>query len=322
MARFRRTAKWTPAKVMATFTGCLVIGMFLLVVGLPYLQQSAFNRIRPSDLPETSEAVDLSIKIQHKLYQDNINASSVYVYDANQAWIETVTSSSGVATFGSDYWEGETIYVQIRPAAPNAAAYYTYETPMMEYIVPEGDVNGDAQLPTYYCMLTSTAVATFSLFDQAMNSVTATAATNALNSTDTECRVAISCTTATSFGTPEDFTDQVTGKHYLSGAWILLWSNTSLTVQNADFAFTTPDYLYWVFRMDPIERDINGLYLTPTMFTIMASSSGFYASDSIFYVDIFDTCWADSVSTINVGSFLNGDSDLNPSEIDAEVDAA
>jgi hypothetical protein len=314
----------SPYKVIAL---CFVItfgiwGVFsgTFATWLGYLPFSAFSvfREKPEGVTEESELVDLSIKVLHELDRGNPAATPIRVYDANMEFIESSSTSSGIATFAAPYWEGETVYLQARAAAPSSASYVTYTTPLLSYTVPEGDVNGDAELPMLYLWETSTSTADYNITDQTSASIYAEA-TDFVNTTDTSLNILISITADCAYGTPEAFTDMDTAKHYLAGIWLYVKGTASQAgIINYVAHFYSSSLHFYVFNIPMVVYDSDLGYQTARTIVIGDGSTGFTASAD-FDFDLFDTCWANSVSDISESSFLNGDSDLNPSALANKV---
>jgi len=276
------------------------------------------DREKPGELPADAELVDLSIKAVHVLDRGDPAATPIRVYDANMNFIESASTSSGIATFSAPYWEGETIFLQARAAAPNSATYVTYTTPLMQFTVPEGDVNGDAELPILGLWETSTSVAYFNITDQTAATIY-TEATDYVNTTDTQLNFMVSITADCVYGTPEDFTDYDTGKNYLAGVWIVLTATASqATITNYVAHFYSASLEYYIFKMPMIVRDSDLGYQTGRSITIGDGATAFTASAD-FDFDMYDTCWANSVSDISSSSFMNGDSDLNVASLANKV---
>ncbi len=321
MVRRAKKEQWTMGRVVFVAVVVMGIGAFIFMGPAQNLwTQYAPEewREKPVGVTENSELVDLSIKLMHALDRGNPAATPIRVYDADMNFIESASTSSGVATFLAPYWEGESIYLQVRAAAPNSASYVTYTTPLLEYVVPVGDVNGDAELPVLSIQETSTSAATFNIVDQGFATIS-TEATDFVNSTDTQLTITISITADCSYGTPEDFTDMDTNKHYLSGVFLVVKSTAAQpTLRNYIANFYSSSLQYYIFRIPMIVSDSDLGYQTARTITIGDGATAFVAAAD-FDFDIFDTCWANSVADINENSFQNGDSDLNPTAVANKV---
>ncbi|MBR9682294.1 MAG: hypothetical protein GOV02_01340 [Candidatus Aenigmarchaeota archaeon] len=312
---------WSFGKVLAA--GVILLGAgFLLFMGPAQNMWSQYApeewRAKPEGVTEDSALVDLSIKLMHALDRGNPASTPIRVYDSDKNFVESASTSSGVASFLAPYWEGETIYLQVRAAAPNSATYVTYTTPLMEYVVPDGDVNGDAELPVLSIDETSTSVATFNIVEQGFATIS-TEATDFINTTDTQLTITVAITGDCVYGTPADFTDMDTNKHYLSGVFLVIKSTAAQpTLRNYIANFYSSSLQYYIFRIPMIVSDSDLGYQTARTFTIGDGATAFAAAAD-FDFDLFDTCWANSVADINENSFQNGDSDLNPTAVANKV---
>jgi hypothetical protein len=245
-------------------------------------------------------------------------ATTVWLYDENMNFFSSAASSTNLVTFTQKATPGAHLWYQIRATAPNSATYVTYTTPLREVIVPQGDVNGDAflTLAPVFIQETSTSAATFTVTDQTGNSVVNETAGFFVNTADVSLTVNIAITSDCSYGTPEDFTDQRTGKHYLWGAWVVLSCTVSQAITNWDASFSTPTLYYYCFRIPTITNYAATGYNAHTL--EIRCAAGFTTSAD-FDLDLHDTCWATSLDGITTASFLNGDSDLNPTAIASKV---
>jgi hypothetical protein len=321
-----KAARQAEKRGMAKLVAVLAIGGILIwgasSMGLidlsGFMSAIGIQRTEPTGLSPDAQQVDLSIKALHILDRGNPAATPIRVYDADMNFIESASTSSGIATFSAPYWEGETIYLQARAAAPSNTAYVTYTTPVMAYTVPEGDVNGDAELPILGLWEVSTSEATFNITDQSAATIY-TEATDYVNTTDTQLNVIVSITADCAYGTPEDFTDMDTGKHYLSGVWLVVQSTASqATFTNYVSHFYSTSMEFYIFRIPMIVYDSDLGYQTNRVFTLGDGATVFVASASLDF-DLYDICWANSVSDISASSFMDGDSDLTPDALANKV---
>lgn len=316
MARRKRKEQWTTKRVLGVSVVIMFVAFFIFMGPAQMLwTQYAPEawREKPEGVTEDSMQVDLSIKTMHSLDRGDPAATPIRVYDANKHFIESASTSSGIATFAAPYWEGETIYLQARAAAPSSTGYVIYTTTMLEYTVPEGDVNGDAELPLLELHETSVNVATFIATDQSGNKIGTSATVDNVNTTDTSVIVTVTIDGDTCYGTPADFIDYDTGKNYLAGVWLVLATDTDQPISNYQHMFSTPTLFYYVWSIPMIVHDDDLGYAGAYAFTMKASSD--FVADTTFDMDIFDTCWAASLATITSNSFLDGDSDLNPTQL-------
>jgi hypothetical protein len=270
------------------------------------------------ELAPDAKPVDLSMYVYNMLSETNAGSIIVRVLDANMKWVETTTAASGIVTFTHKFWEGEHLWIQASIGSPGTSGYAIYTTPLTEVTVPKGDVNGDAQLDSMGVWVTSTSVATFTLEDQDGHSILTGDVNNAVNTTDTELNMLISITADCTYGTPTDFTDQATMRHYLAGVWIVVTSAVpQATITNYVSHFYSSALHYYILKIPMIVRNADLGYQTGRTVTIGDNVRAFDAGAMTF--DIYDTCWANSISDITESSFLNGDSDLNPAALSSTV---
>lgn len=279
-------------------------------------------RVKPPDLPVEAEQVDLSVRVLKDL-SDAVHSTAleVYVFDANKEQVDVDASdtTTGLCVFQAPFWEGEQIYLQLREAAPNSAGYVVYTSDLISAEVPEGDVNGDAQLPDIIAVVTTTSVATFSARDQGGNAISGTS-TNYLNDSDASLRVEVVVTTDdTWFGTPVDFIDMQTGYSYLGGIFVVLTFNATQDMAEYEWYFAEGSSYYYVYRFDAFWNDADIYSDGAKVFTLSTGSTfdngGAAGANASLTVDIFDTCKLTSTGGVTSQSFMNGDSDLNPSVI-------
>jgi hypothetical protein len=280
-------------------------------------------RTKPATLPEDAELVDLSIRISDQLSMGVFStAVPVYVYDANMVFIESANSdtTTGVSTFQSDYWEGETLNIQAY-VAPVAAGAHAYSTPVTEFVVPQGDVNGDAQLANWYLYQPTSGVATFGVTDQGSAAISGTAINYLNASVDASIRVTIVCTTADdAYGTPEDWTDMKTGYKYLGGVFIVLKFNETQDMQAYDWFVEEGSYFYYIYRASMIIND-SEIYTDGALTVTIATGSTFTggAGHASIVIDVFDSMKLNSAGGIDSNSWKNYNSSNNPSAVTSVV---
>lgn len=316
------------AKMVAAFSAMAII----IVIGIPFALNlystyaPDWMRVKPADLPEDAMEVDLSVRVLNDLVLTvSSTALEVYVFDADkvQVDVDATDTTTGLAIFQAPFWEGEQIYLQLREAAPNAAGYIVYTSALIPAVVPKGDVNGDSQLPDILAAVTTTSVATFSVRDQGGNTISGTA-TNYLNTTDASIRVEIVCTTTDCwYGTPEDFIDMQTGYSYLNGIFVVLKFNATQDMSGYEWYFAEGSSYYYVYRYGAFFNDADDYSDGAAVFTISTGSTfdngGAAGANATLTIDIYDTCKLISGGGVSSQSFLNGDSDLNPTVISTLV---
>lgn len=322
-------AKGSPslAKVMLSFAAVAIV----IMVAAPMILNSAWMpdwlRTKPADLPDTADEVDLSVRVLQDL-ADTVYSSAgleVYVFDANkvQVDVDATDTTTGLAIFQAPFWEGEQIYLQLREAAPNAATYVVYTSPLIPCTVPNGDVNGDAQLPDIHAAVTTSSVATFAVRDQSGNAISGTSI-NYLNATDASIRLELVCTsTDTWYGTPEDFIDMQTGYSYLGGIFVVLKFNATQDMAGFTWYFAEGTSYYYVYQFDAFFNDADDYSDGAAVYSIATGSTfdngGAAGANATLTIDVYDTCKLISGGGVSSQSFLNGDSDLNPTIINTLV---
>jgi hypothetical protein len=315
----------TTGKVFAWGIGLMLVALFIFGGPVQWLYETYapdWARQRPADLPEDAKIVDLSVRIQMTLARDvSGTAIPIDVYDASMNPIESQSTdtTTGVATFQADYWEGETIYLQPYTAASSTTGVF-YTLPLIEVTVPEGDVNGDAQLDQIMgYQVASTTAATFSVTDQSANTVSGTA-TNYINaSSDASLRVTVVCgQTDAYYGLPFAFHDYRTGFDYLAGGWIVLTSNITQDMTGYDYYFEEGSTFYYVYSFDMITNDAD-VYSDGAITIVLSTGSTFSANDAAITIDVYDCMKLNSAGGVDSNSFKNYDTDMNPSVITTRV---
>jgi hypothetical protein len=318
----------TTGKVFMWGIGLMFVA--LLIFGGPlqwaYEQYAPdWAREKPGEIPEDSALVDLSVRLQYALGRDVPGtAIPIDVYDANMVPIETqnTDTTTGVATFQADYWEGETIFLQPY-TAPSSTTGLLYASDAIQYTVPEGDVNGDAQLPQIEIRELTSSEATFTAADSGGTAVSGTA-TNYLNgSSDSVLRLTIVCTsTDSNFGMPTTMHDERTGFDYLAGGWIVLRTNESQDLQGVAYSITTPSYYYYVFSFAMIVNDADDYSDGVLVFTVSATSTFSAGSgDCSLTIDIYDCMRLTGSGGIDTNSWKDYDTDLTPNVITTAINA-
>jgi len=313
--------QWTTGKIFGIGMLFMFVGFIVFMGPLQWAYETygpEWMRAKPTDLPEGAQRVDVFITQSEAIGGAAAN-KIIRVYDANMGFLEEVTPSSGKATCTKSYWEGETINLQIRPADPNSALYTHYMMPMESVVIPQADVNGDAIIDCADVWVLSTSAVTFTAFNQTMQAVTG-AAPASITVADTKVHIFTVITDNCAFGTPFDFTDEKSGNSYKAGAWLMMKSTTEQDITNAYAEFSGTDYWYYVFLQPMgVEDAVNAANSIPLIWNILCPS-GFVASTTVT-LDIFDTCKLNSDGSISVSSFIDGDSDLNPSVITTAITA-
>ena len=318
----------TTTKVFLWGFGLMVIALLMFGGPLQWAYETYapdWARDKPGEVADDAVLVDLSVRLQYALGRDVPGtAIPVDVYDANMNPIETqnTDTTTGVATFQADYWEGEIIYVQPY-TAPSSTTGLMYAQDAIQYTVPAGDVNGDAQLEQIAIRELTSSEATFTAADSGGTAVSGTA-TNYLNgSSDAVLRLTIVCaSTDANFGMPTTFHDERTGFDYLAGGWIVMRTNESQDLQNVAYTITTPAYYYYVFSFSMIVNDAD-VYSDGVLVYTIAATSSFSAGggDCSVTIDIFDCMKITGSGGIDTGSWKDYDTDLTPDVITTAINA-
>jgi len=297
----------------AAVAGLVTIDLSGLGEGVTYVPREGV------EVPEGSKPVTLKMFCLHKLDRGNPAATPVRLYDANKVFFASADTSSGLAAFtGVPIWEGETLYYQVRAAAPSSATYVTYTTKLVEFTVPIGDLSSIATVGPIFLWELSTSVATFTVDDQDGNAVTGTT-TNYLNATDDGAFVRVTITEDCAFGTPADFKDYDTGKSYLGGAWMVARFTGLQDIDNAYTYYFDGSYHCYVFRLAMIVRSTALGYETGREFEISLGSGSTFVASANADFDIFDICQLNAAGGVDANSWKDGDSDLAPSIISSKV---
>lgn len=311
-------AKWTTGKVFMVGIGLMFVALFIFGGPLQFLYDSYgpdWARTAP-DGDDIGDQVDLSIGVVMELGRDVPAATAVDIYDANKVEIETRNSdaTTGIVTFQFNYFEGETVWIQVYVDG-NAATGLVYMTDLMQFTVPDADVNGDAQLPTIKLRepSSSSAAPTLVVTDQAGGGISGVA-TNYINSTDTVLNVLINTVTAdTNFGLPTDVHDYREGFDYLSGIFVRIVTNDTLPFAAPDYYWTEGSTYYYVWNVAMIENDAadpaDGTFnLVLAAQTTFANGNG--AGENVTVsIDAFDWVRLNGFGVLDSASFMDFDTD-------------
>ena len=299
--------------------------IFLITMQGGYLAQWGINPITfGAILPPgvTGGPVDVTQRIYHVLDEGAAANMGIRVYKDNGGspgeFSEAVTSATGVITYGQRYLEGETIWIQARVAAPETSGAVTYMTALTPFVVPMGDANDDAVLPSWGIYEVDTSAPTFVVTDQAGGGISGTAA-NYVNETDTSLIVTVTLgVDDVAYGIPEDFTDSVTSFAYKAGFSIVLTVNCTQDLPGATYSFSEGSNFYYVFNFPMMIDDVSDPASGTKAFTLNTGSTwsngGGAGANASMTIDIFDGCqWIGG--TVDSNSFFNYDSDLNPTVV-------
>jgi len=312
-------SKWTTGKVFGVGIALMFAALFIFGGPLQYMYEAYgpdWMRVAPPDVDPDAQIVDLSIRLQYELGRDVPGAGqAVDVYDANMNAIESATSdtTTGVCSFQSDYWEGETIYLQVY-VAPNTAAGITYISPLLEKVVPNGDVNGDSQLPqlTINEPMSTTTAPTFTSMTNEGTWANGTAANFHIHETHTSLSITIFSGLADSvYGLPAAVHDQRTGFDYEMGGFIRVVSDYAIDFigYHAYWSEGSNFYYVWsigVFKDDGDDPNDNSDLFTLATATTFECGRGLNENVSVV-IDLFDCVRLNSQGNMWSGGFFDFD---------------
>jgi hypothetical protein len=311
--------KWTTGRVFMVGIGLMFVALFIFGGPLQYLYDTygpEWIRTPPADIAEDAQIVDLSIRLQYELGRDVVAAGQdVDVYDANMIPIETATSdtTTGVCSFQSDYWEGETVYLQVY-VAPNTAAGITYLSPLLPHVVPEGDVNGDSQLPQLIIneVMATTTAPTFTSMTNEGTWANGTAALFHIHETHTYLTLTVHSGLADSvYGLPAAVHDQRTGYDYLAGAYLRIVTDYAVDFVGWDYHWADATSYYYVWGIGTLKDD-GDIPDDDTWVFMAATGSTFDCGRGVnenvsVVIDFFDCVRLNSAGNLWSGGFYDFD---------------
>jgi hypothetical protein len=324
-------SKWTTGKVFMVGIGLMFVALFIFGGPLQFLYDNYspdWMRTQPADINPNAQIVDLSVRLQYELGRDVVAAGQVVdIYDANMVTIESATTdtTTGVASFQSDYWEGETLYLQVY-VAPNTAAGITYLSPLMPVVVPNGDVNGDAQLEQITInevMSTTTAPTTTSMTNEG-TWANGTAALFHIHETHTSLTFTILTGSADScYGMPAAAVDQRTAFSYLGGFGIRVVSDYAIDFTGYDYYWTEGANFYYVW-MEPMLKDDGDIPDDGRKAIILATASTFDCGRGVnenvsVVIDVFDAVRLNSQGNVWSGGFYDFDTSNSVTAITTRI---
>lgn len=266
------------------------------IAGLP-AYQAAY------DVPEGTEVyakITTRILLTHATTDLIVN-----MYDESGDFLDTVTTSSGVGTFSSQYKVGQSVWLQGRQAAPATADPYV--TPLTEFIVsPAGESadtvvlkNAQTGVAILWFRDVSGADATM-VIRNGFDNVSITGAANYINTTDSAIKVSLTVTSTDCYYGAEDFTDMVTGRTYDGGVFFV-WKGTvpQLWEVSPKYTFSDPTNVYYIWEISAyIFYDSNGNIGDRTVTAVFSVTSGnTFADDATLVLDINDI-----IDTTQLGS--------------------
>lgn len=180
-----------------------------------------------------------------KLLAGSTSDQNIELYTLTGTYIETVTTSSGIATLSEMHRGGEVILAQARQADPATADPYIMDT--VTFTVPHSEEVGDTvPLGVVWVRDVSANAPALAAEDQGGAAISDNSA-NYLNTSDTRLQVTLSAVDDNTYwGSETDLIDRKTGYRYLGGV-IVLTCSVAQPVGNADHIFTTSTQNYYVF---------------------------------------------------------------------------
>jgi hypothetical protein len=284
----------------------VVIAMVAWVLPLFLALDNPLQSLIPVDDALTEEEVQDNPFVTVKVYcrKDLARTSSdqnIDIYNHEKVWLETVTTSSGVATCSNMYHTEQTLWLQPRQAAPGTADPYV--GPMEEFTVPTGDAGDTVSLGTVYVRDVTGTAATLSVRDP--TNAISDATTNYLNTTDTSLTVTLSAIDSNTYYGMESFTDYTTMNEYLGGLWFC-WKGTVGQSFAADYSFADGTNVYYLFFIaDFLVDDANVATDDVIVASIATQGGAALVADSSVVLDVYDGLWLINNDVNSIASFVD-----------------
>lgn len=278
--------------------GIFIIGMFAIQMG--WLSAWGIKPFFTFQSALDEDQIDVYIKINTKVTISKAAGGSdvINMYDANGAFLDTVTCSSGVGTFPTMQPQGRHVWLQSRIAAPATADGYV--TPLAEFYVPTGADAGD----TVSLISVATGESTIWTRDvtssaptlvvrNGWNNATVSSTANQFNTTDDHFTITLTLSTSNTWYGAQDFTDMETGRVY-DGGIFFMWKCTSGTQSWVDlpkytFSDMTNIWYVWEISAAGIYYDANDLPKRIVSWTnSVTTTQGSFNDDSGITIDIYD----------------------------------
>ena len=284
--------------------------IFVVAMQMGYLAGFGIKPITFSGIVPIGEGIDVYAKVNTK---NSISLATcdliVNMYDSSGKFIDTVTTSSGVATYGVMVKAGQHVWLQARQAAPATTTYYI--SPLTEFVVPLAAEAADTvSLGTLYVNQVTTSNPTMVIRNGFQNDTISDGSTHFLNTTDTSATITIVNSVANTYYGGNTFVDKITGKQYLAGVWIL-WKGT--VNQPWDIA---PDYAafdatnsWYLWNINSLPYDSNGDVNLRTGVVQISVGSDTFSDDATVVIDAFDTfCITDWLAGSYSAALIDGHS--------------
>lgn len=238
----------------------------------------------------------------------------VNMYDLDGNFIDTVTTSSGIGTFGMMLPVGTHVLLQARPNTPASADPYI--TPVSEWVVPSAGESADTvslrNVETDESILwlrdVASSAPSFTVTDGLGNSVS-DKTKNYFNTTDNALKISLTLSVSNTYYGAEDFVDYETGKEYAGGVWFVWKGTTTQAFTNYDYTFSNPDNVYYIWKIsDGIFYDVNGNVADASVSaTIPLQSGSTFSTDATVVLDCYDMLWLNgNGAPQDANAFING----------------
>ena len=300
-------------------TAVALIAVIVVAWVLPVLQQMENPLMTLIDEDLTEEEVLDNPQVTVKIYCKKLLARTssdqlIDIYNYDLTYIETVTTSSGVATLGHMYHTEQSLWAQGRQAAPASADPYV--TGLTEFIVPVADAGDTVSLGTLWVRDVTATAATFAVTPTTGAAVSDTS-TAYFNTTDTAFTVQLTAIDSNTYYGMESFTDHQTGREYLGGLWFV-WKGTIGQSFAADYAFADGTNVYYVFYIGAELVDDANSAIDDILSAVIATQGGAaLVEDATVNLDVYDGIWLINNGVNSVASFIDVKS---VTAIDTKVD--
>lgn len=216
----------------------------------------------------------------------------VRIYTMSGTFIESATTSSGVATLGKMYWSGTKLLIQARQADVDAADPYVSRA--VTRMVPHGaslDTGDTVSVDPIYVRDVSATAPTLKVWDVGGNAITDNSA-NYLNTTDNLMTVQISAIDDNTFYGPEDFTDLKTKRQYDGGVFLVWKGTVTQSFEGYKYHWSDPVNVYYIWEVADFLID-DATVSTDDIISIQIATTGSAAliADATVVIDIVDIIW-------------------------------
>lgn len=219
----------------------------------------------------------------------------VRIYTQAGSFIESATTSSGVATLGKMYWSGTNLLVQARQADVDAADPYVSRA--VTRMVPHGaslDTGDTVSIDPIYVRDVSATAPTLKVWDVGGAAISDNSV-NYLNTTDNLMTIQISAIDDNTFYGPEDFTDLKTGRQYDGGVFLVWKGTVTQSFSGYKYHWSDPVNVYYIWEVADFLVD-DATVSTDDIISIQIATTGSAAlvADATVVIDICDIIWLES----------------------------